>query len=449
MDRLFLATLGVASALIWVGVLVGIALKRRKEAGGQRRPDVPWMPILVVIAWANGVVPSFLNLVIAGRPPVDISASTTLAPPAAMAARFLPMLFVLFCAAALLHEKERPPAVGAGRMCLFLAPWAMGQLATLAAGKSIGPMTLVLLPVLALVAWKIGPPLRDLRIVGILTAVTAAGSLVLWKFAPEVGAVSAPSTGAKAALDQLLAGPYNHPNTLGMALVVGLPAVALFANRRWRFIATVVVVAATWLTGSRTAQFSVALILVAMYVLPRTGRARRGFFLLAAVLLISTLVLIPLTTTDPNAYSERGRIWMTSRDSWAGSPLFGGGVTFYPDTGRYVTAFGSFAFHGHNLFIHFLTTSGIVGAGALVIVVLAAVKASQRYLSRGHIFPAAFVLGFLALAFLEVATDFQNLSTLGFAVWTSLAVILFSHDQVTPTTSAPIRQAPAAHRLRA
>lgn len=398
--------------------------KQGRQPREQRRQGFPWLQALLVIGWANGVVPSLLQIAQAGRPPLDVSVIATMTPVASGALKALTALFALVALFAAIRRKGGKPATGLGTLTLFLAPWAAIHLSALANGQPLG-RDAAMLPLAAVAVWRLSPPLRDLKILGTLTVVTALVSLALGQLAPTLGNIPAPATGDKSTLDGLLAGVYSHPNTLGMALALGFPGIFLFSRRRWKVIGGAAIIAAGTLAASRTSTFAIgAELLVAMLL--RVARPHRRLVLWAALMvMVGVLVRLPLAVSSPSEFSSRGQIWLASRDVWAQHPWLGAGPAFYRQVAMYVNDFGHLAFHGHNFFLHILTVSGLLGVAALFVMLFGVAKSVSRYAVAGQLMPAVYLVGFIGVGWLEVVNDFRGLSTLGFAVWLPLSVIMF------------------------
>lgn len=325
-------------------------------------------------------------------------------------------------------------------MCVFLAPWAAVHLSAFLAGQPIKQSAL-LFPLAALAVWRIAPPLGHLKILGLLTVLTATVSLALGWLAPTKGNIPAPTTGDKSQFNGLLAGVYNHPNTLGMALALGLPAVILFTHRKWRVLGIVIVSVAAALAASRTAAFAIGAELVLMVLLSRTARYRRLLSGVAMMVMAVVVVRTPLIA-GPSDYTERGQIWLASREVWPDHLWTGMGPSFYRDVALFVNDFGRLAFHGHNIFVHMMTVAGIIGVMAIGLVLAASARVAFCFLDADQIAPAVYLVGFLGIGWLEVANDFRDLSTLGFAVWLPLAVFMFSRDHTHMTGAETVLERP-------
>jgi hypothetical protein len=75
---------------------------------------------------------------------------------------------------------------------------------------------------------------------------------------------------------------------------------------------------------------------------------------LAAAALVCVL---PFTTHDPTAYTNRGYIWQQSLLAWSGDKVLGLGSAWYAIIGSSSAALGTTVFHGHNQLVQLLVPS--------------------------------------------------------------------------------------------
>jgi O-antigen ligase len=406
---------------------------------GDSRSDItaprnPWLGLLLTIGWAYGVIPSALAITQTGRSRIDVSITSGPVGAAALVGQALWLSFLLVAAVAIFRHARARPATSLGSLLIFLAPWMVVQLAAFIARESVDKSALMY-PLAAMGVWLMSPSLKQLKPVAILTALTCASSIFLGLMLPDLGNVAPPATGDKASLSGLLAGVYSHPNTLGMAIALGFPMVVLLDRQRNRILIGGLLLFAAGMAASRTTMFALVIELILLLALRRGSRTKVRFLVVVLAALGAVIVYLPLSATDSSSYSERGGIWVASLAFWQQSPWWGLGPNFYRSIAGTENDFGYLAFHGHNLFVHFLTTTGIVGTCVVIIFLGYQSRTAITYAKAGNPLPGAFIAGFLALSWLELATDFRGLSTLGFAIWLPMAVFAFSRDKL-PTLSA-------------
>lgn len=280
---------------------------------------------------------------------------------------------------------------------------------------------------LAVTVWAIQPTVEDLRVVGTTGVILVAVSVALlpsgktWMPAADIVLQEKAIIGT-----QLMAGPFGQSNILGLALAVTMPFVFLF-RRPWTRLASFLVVGFFLvLTGSR----STLLGIVASVVLGIIVVAMRGRFLAGVVAVIGVLGLavgslwIALTTTDPEAFTQRGSIWMISRATWAATNrtlLFGNGLDYYGIGGHFaVFDHGSPTYHGHNELVSIMTTSGAVTLTAFLLIYGTVVFGALRMTGRGRrtMFLAMFAV--LGCGIAETPLRIDTIDSLGWLTWFSL-----------------------------
>lgn len=421
----------------------------------------------MAMAWAFSVVPAALQQ-LQGRTVIAAAVERPLAGLPAQVARLAGLLVLLTAALVLvaaLRRRARPAPWPL--LLLLLAPWMGIQASNLILGGRLGP-SIVVFPLVAVALWTSRPPLRTLSTVGWLTSATAAASLTAFLLAPSLVSIPEAGDSSKALWGSLLlAGPFAHPNTMGVAMVLGLPTVTMIRQQFWRRSGYTVTLAALALTASRTSWAAAAVgVLVVLAVtwsrrMPVHGLLMRGAGYLGVLVAIVGTVWLPLSTSDPSAFTERGRIWLSSLDYFRDSPWFGQGPDFYSQTAHVANTLGPLAFHGHNLFVHMATTGGLVALTGLAVFAWASLVLSARWTQRsGGRLPIFVVTVFFMTSWLEVVTDFRNLSSFAYCSWMPLALVFFSLDQeIEPGAShsgghetisrSPGRTVPAPRQLQA
>jgi O-antigen ligase len=101
----------------------------------------------------------------------------------------------------------------------------------------------------------------------------------------------------------------------------------------------------------------------------------------ALLVSVGTVVALPLVTSAPTAFSNRGLIWNLSLATVETSPLTGHGAAYYSTVGQYVNPLPRTAYHGHNEFVHVLVTGGVAYLVLLGVLLAVAVVHALRHLN--------------------------------------------------------------------
>ncbi|MDQ0258615.1 O-antigen ligase [Sinomonas atrocyanea] len=385
--------------------------------------------LLVAVLFAYAVLPAAAQNILAGRTvSVWTNVETEQSPLAASLTSGLQ--WGVIGIVALLAIRSLPMVRLGLWFWVFVAPWAVISLATLAVEHRFS-YTSILYPLIGLVAGTLKEPRTALRTIGILTALLAGFSIVLGTVMPESGMFPINADNEKSFIgDQLLVGPLTHPNTLGETLAMGFPFISLIRGRPARFVGYGVTLFALFWCGSRTAMLAVGLgIVVALcWMLIRTYGTRAYFSPLVQFTIYSGVVVVgPVLVSsgldDAYSFSGRGEIWAGSLEQWAEHPWIGNGAQVYSDLAKVANQVGIGAFHGHNMYVNALTTSGILGAAVLTILYGVLLMRSWK-LGPYAIGLAVWGIVFIADGWLEVPSDLFTLGTLTWVVWVPLAVML-------------------------
>ena len=328
---------------------------------------------------------------------------------------------------------------------LFLGPWLVLVLRGLYLG-AVPHTNAFLYPMLGVAIWVLRPRLEHLRHLGYATGVTAVLALGLGIALPAAGIYRAIG-GELISPDKqilpwgILVGPFTSGNNLAQFLVLGLPTVFLIARQRTRFTLIVAVALAILWTSSRSSLIALVVALVVAGLLSvRTDLLRSALAAGSMTVLGIVAVGLPLVTTDPLAFTNRGYIWDVSLRQWELDPWFGHGSGWYGMIARYQTELGSTAFHAHNEAVQALVTGGLVMAGALAALVLFLVARSTLDAARSITMPALFVSVLLVTCWFEVSLAIVDRVLLLPVTALPMAFIVFKarpaseHTQPTPTT---------------
>ncbi|PVY26697.1 hypothetical protein C7458_11417 [Williamsia muralis] len=275
--------------------------------------------------------------------------------------------------------------------------------------------------------------LSDIRqhcvaIIGWLTVLLAAVSMLLAIADSELG-LTARGTGRtdeKAIFGEtLLAGPFASPNTLGLLLALGLPAVWAFRRRSSSVVCSLLIGVALLWSASRSS------IIAALCALLCLILVRRGFTRIAAmvpVVALAVVVILPILTTDSTAFTGRGRIWLGSMEQWYSHKILGAGPDFYQRLHLYWNSLGQTAFHGHNLLVTTLVTGGLVTATALVLLIFRFIWISANRAPINPVF-LAWISAFCAAGVLESTLDIRSPGYIGWITWPLFTLLLLGRTE--------------------
>jgi O-antigen ligase len=253
---------------------------------------------------------------------------------------------------------------------------------------------------------------------GLLTGLSAAVSLLFAAIRPDLALLRANGKGGP--LGELLAGPYLHSNVLGIALTLGLPFVFAIAHRATRWCCLALTLAALLWTGSRTSELACLAVLVVAALLWRFPRR----LWIASVAILGGLALIvalPLVTTDPNAFTRRGRIWTTLLGHFAERPILGHGADFFATQPGLGKELGGDFTHGHNIMVHLFVISGVLGFGLFMALFALVWRNCLALAEQGFRAGLIFLVGFVATSILEASHIAITLA--GYQSWLPLLLL--------------------------
>lgn len=388
--------------------------------------------VIVVLAWTAVVLPRLVQSLHVDKRRATLEnplPSSTLAQLVELACE---AALLLACLVVVLSRLGRLPVGGGRGLALLLAPWVYTILRSLYLGQLPVQPSQLLYPAVVIALWATQPRMEQLAVLGRLHALTVAISLGLGAVLPAKGVYQSIEGGLvdpdKALLPVgILIGPLTDGNNLAQVLVLGLPLVAFLHPRSLRWaVGALTVLALVW-TSSRSALVAVAVGGVVWLVLRRgTPLGRQLLSGAVLVMLAVAVAVLPLFTTRPGAFTNRGTIWRTSLSAWADAPLFGLGADWYSASARFDDGLGGFAFHGHNQLVHSLVTGGIVGVLLLALLTAAVIASATRWAARGVIVPTVYTAVLLVTCLLEVSYGAVDRGFLLAVVVVPVAVIAMS-----------------------
>jgi O-Antigen ligase len=265
----------------------------------------------------------------------------------------------------------------------LLGLWREGDVTT----RSILDYLTVGLVVVAL--WCLRPSRALYPHVGRLVSILVIYSLI-FAFADPAGAYYTSLSGAIGESTKSyighnqLASVFGHSNTLGIVVALGIPFILLLERRVLRLV---VVGLAIWVlvwSSSRTGIFAAGFAFVFMGILRQLPRRLAGPVVwISSVIVLAVVFLLPLRTTDPNAFTRRGAIWIGSLAEAHHNVLFGQGPNWYSDIAQFDNDLGNQASSGHNWFVSTLALGGLVGLVLGAVLILRLLVLASRHL-RGH-----------------------------------------------------------------
>jgi O-antigen ligase len=407
--------------------------------------------VLVIVMFAYAVVPAAAQNLVYVRAPVWANVQTETSALASTLGTLLQ--YAVIGTVAVLAINAVRYLQPSWWFAVFLLPWVTMSIATVYMEGRFS-YTSIIYPLVGIVAGSLREPLVALRTVGTLTSSLALFSIGLGLLKPTAGLFPVSAQNDKSIIgDKLLVGPLYHPNTLGETLALGLPFVSLIRSTALRRMSYGLVGFALVWTASRTAIIAAVLGAVVVVAWMFVRKYRQGSMFSPLVLLViygSAVFVGPAVVTyglgDVSSLSGRGQIWQGSLEQWAESPLIGKGVHVYAELAKMWNNVGFGAFHGHNMYVTFLITSGVLGAAALTIVYASILFQSWKLGRAAIIGPAAWTIIFIADGWMEVPSDLFTLGTLSWLAWLPLAVTLagsLPNAKVTTNAGAAVaEQAP-------
>lgn len=221
----------------------------------------------------------------------------------------------------------------------------------------------ILFPLIVITTWVLKPSIKSFRSIAWCLVFVSAFSLFLKFFFPQLANIGYGFNQSKGIFgENLLAGPYSHPNQLGAVLSLGFPSLLLL-KRKFVLPSSLICALALFFTGSRSPIISLSLtVLFALIFHNSEPRKFRVWTNISTRFALIILFILPLLVRSESFFSLRGRVWIHSLQVWVDRPIFGYGNNFFGTTGLVQSDLGIYASSGHNLFIDYLLKFGIVGA---------------------------------------------------------------------------------------
>ena len=296
-----------------------------------------------------------------------------------------------------------------------------------------------IIPLIAFALWSIGLDWDDLKVIGYFCAGLSLLSLMMLASTDRAWMINGPSVASnlnesKALIGhKLLAGPFAQMNNLGMSVAVGVPF-CFMIGRRWRRWTSIGLILVTCvLAASRTSLIAVVAVVgsLLVFALFRSQEWRRMISWLMMIGAAAVVVWVPLHTTNPAAYTNRGEIWLLSRQFWGNSWATGLSTSTYTGNGKVAESLGHSSYHGHNLFVTVMTCGGVLLLFFMVPLAIGLVGRALAVLPFSFA-PVLFVIVILSMSIAEMPLRIDTFDGASWITWTALlALMLFNLDSVT------------------
>jgi O-Antigen ligase len=406
--------------------------------------DRQWKPrrldeasVLIVMTWMTVVIPRVVQSLTAPKYKTIVNDTIPYSRATSFLSHLFTVLLIGFCAVIVVRRSAELPTDRRRVLVFVLAPWIYLTIRDVYAAGHFHIQNLEY-PAIAIAVWALRPRLQKLVLLGYLSVVLVAISLLMGIFLPAKGILHL-VTGDLVTPDKTilpwgaLIGPLTSENNLGQVLVLGLPLIALAPRRSVRVVVVLLTAFTIVWTASRSSIAALAIGGLIVFALQlRSPRGRR--VMSAALLLLAgcLMIVIPLVTTGGRDFSNRGYIWIASLHGWSQHRIFGLGTQWYSTLAKYEEGLGGFAFHGHNTFVQIVATGGLISLVLVAIVALIALGSSVRWAGRGVTFPAVLLGTFFVSATLEVSFAFYDRDFLLAATVLPLCFLLFAQDPDAP-----------------
>jgi O-antigen ligase len=390
--------------------------------------------ILILLVWAWCVIPRTVQTLTAPKYRTQVGMESPPYSTATAVGLLVLTLAVLgYSIVIILAALRNPPSHGTGALVVLLLPWIYLQLRNWTLSEPL-QLSQLIYPIVAIAIWALRPDLSEFALLGYLVGVVAVISMIIGFFLPSQGILRS-AQGLVITEDKtllpfgILVGIFTHGNNLGQFLVLGLPMVAVIRHRFTRtLLVGIVCFALVWSASRSSLITSVIVIMITAAVALLSARLRglpARVFLTAP---FAAVALLPLVTSDPEAFTTRGFIWMASLAAWTSNPFFGLGSRYYQELGRTSESLGGTVFHGHNQLVHLLVTGGLVLLILVALMLFFCIDAAARWAERGRLVAVAYLTGLAGVCALEVSLVFVDNTFLFPVVVMPLAIILFSEQ---------------------
>ncbi|MGF3055981.1 O-antigen ligase family protein [Microbacterium sp. YY-01] len=388
--------------------------------------------VLIAVTFSYTSLPGIIVLIRNGRT-VDIRNSTGTIEIVGAAATLRTLLGYLVLAFCLTVVLIRLPAIFRRnidlRILVLIIPLALILLDIAATGRpNLSAITVISV---GLAIWSLNISQDFLRYIGAAAALIVFICLMMavstdraWQTEEEKGIL----------FDDVLAGPFSQMNVLGIALSVTLPYVSLLKSLTLRLFFVPGGIIVLLLSSSRTSiiAFAAAAVIMLVCASGLPAALKKLTFWLLIVIGVTVVVALPLTTTDREAFTRRGNIWINALEYAEGSKLLGRGLRVFGINGELYAHTHSAAAHGHNMLVHYFLTSGLLGVLVIgVMLYLVARNAGTLISTVPAMSASVVVLVFLGMT--EVPLRLETFDGPAWATWVVLFSIAFIRRDDAPS----------------
>jgi O-antigen ligase len=410
------------------------------------------------LIWAIGMAP--LAQALNSRVPLDLVTNfdrdATMTPTAVLAGRVVTAfttVVVVLLAAQVYRQRRRTCRHGLTQLLALL-----GLVVAYAISSSFGST-------LSVAPRALGPPLvatlvylgRPSDLAGLarhahrVSLVWVLGSLTALLLTP--GWADTVATGSEGSLldrSIRLRGIAPHPNQLGSVSALAVVLAVWRRDTRWRPVWLTLALGSLVLSGSRTAMIALAIggVVAGFCSIRRaehhTATLITSFGLVLTGVLIATVDVRSLDnrwTSGIVTGNGRTTVWSISLDEWQRSPLVGYGPTLWSENYRISRGLSGLDWAGqaHNQYIQALGATGILGFGALIILVASLFVAGwhTRPTDRGLILVAVTMMATIMLGETLLSLDAYPPSVLPTVVFVLVVASLNEHYDRTSIESTP------------
>lgn len=395
--------------------------------------------LLIAVMWCRAVGTLIVLSLTAKKVFVPIGKDPIWTPAASLAHRLLFLLAVGIGLGIVLFRINDVTRPGLWRILVVLAPWLVILTRALYSGSPTPDSLFYVVVVLALAALRPSP--RVLVALGLLVAVTAIIAIAFGFLMPEIGILHEADGTVAERSDKvvfsslgLLQGMFTSENNLGQYLAVGAAAVALLPRWWLRLPGLGIVVFAICWSSSRSSMIAIACMLavgIVVWTLVGLGchRAASAVARIATGAAIAMMCALPLMRWGDEAFTGRALIWRNSLAEWSSRAFLSGlGHDWYKRiAGSDTSPLNAAAYQGHNQFVQYLVTGGVILAfvalGSLLVQTYALTAPTNRYLTIA----AMLVTGIGVSGSLEVPLGFIDNSAFWTVTIVPLTVLFFAH----------------------
>lgn len=402
--------------------------------------------MIIATLWLATMAPRIVQTLTAPKFKTNINDQVPYTALAQLLDRGLSLAFIGTCVLVVLRRARDLPTRGSSLAMVLGAPWGYLVLRDMFDGRAPRISTLVYAFVIIGV-WAARPRLHDLRLLGGLTVLTAALSMVMAVLLPAKGLYQAAGGSLVEADKQILPwgiliGPVSSGNNLGQLLVMGVPAVLLLRSRFLRLSGLAVTSLAIVWSASRSSLGALAVMLVLwVLLLGREALLRRVVALGSLTAMAVVMAGLPLSTSTDGEFTNRGYIWRLSLEAWQTNPVFGLGSHWYSEVALLANNIAGAAFHGHNEAVQLAVTGGAVLLLLMAVLTAIVTLVAAQWAARGWAYPTLQVATILVSCTLEVSYGLVDRDLFFPVTVLPLAFILMAQDRRARATSTRLSAA--------